>query len=227
MPPLLTFDPPTEPSYRSARNVQNRTDPIQLHNGITQVRSITQRPLRVHSLSWNDADQATADYIESFVDGLEGGLGPFLWQSYDPHPSPTGVKPTLESVAGGALGARTYYVAFTYLDNVGSLETQVGGEASIALSASTFLKVTVPPRANGATHVGIYIGTTSGDLKRETIITGRTWTQSVALAGSLDEPASNNFKPTLRYLMGQRGVNVVPTAFGNYNITCEFLESFV
>lgn len=227
---IQTFNPPVAPSYSSSRTSTNRVDTTQLHNGMTQFRPTGIRALRSTDLNWRMADTDTLNYIESFIDGLEGGLGPFLWQSFDPHPSPTGIKPKLESVfAGtGTFAARDYYVAFTFKNATTSQETMVSGESSISLLINTALKVTLPANINGAESKAIYLGTSSGSLFHAADVTGRTWTQDASFtASSTEPPTSNSMLPTLRYTMKPGGVNITATAFGLYDIRLSLVESYI
>lgn len=227
---LQTFDPPVAPSYSSSRSSTNRVDSTELHNGITQVRPTGVRPLRTLNLSWILADSHTLDYIESFVDGLEGGIGPFLWQSFDLHPSPTGIKPKLEVISGGFFQtARDRYVAFTFKDQASGQETMISGESSISLEADTMYKLTLPQNINGADSKGIYVGQVSGTLYHYGYVTGRTVTEAELQATSpaISPPTSNSMRPTLRYIMGTSGVEITAKAFGLYDIRMSITESYI
>lgn len=76
--------------------------------------------------------------------------------------------PTLTDVAGGSLGATTYYVVYTWANDTG--ETLVSSEASRAVAANRRLVVTppapVPPSTagapSGAKYCKIYVSTSSG-----------------------------------------------------------------
>ena len=73
--------------------------------------------------------------------------------------------PVLTQVAGGALGARTYYVKYTWKNDTG--ETVGSSEASLSVSANNLLMVEHPYATNygpptGAKYVNIYVSTTAG-----------------------------------------------------------------
>jgi hypothetical protein len=91
--------------------------------------------------------------------------------------------PTLSTVAGGFIAARTYYVQTSY--NMVSrmhtlLQTLVSAEATIAVPSGYVLKVTAPPKAlNGATW-NVFVGTASGAETMQNsggIASGTDWTE--------------------------------------------------
>ena len=225
---IPVFNPPEVQSYTSSNSIVNNMDVLPLHSGVEQVRAVTNRPLRSYQSVWSNSGKANRDYIESFVHGLIGGAGPFNWTSFDTVPSPTGLSPTLSSVSGGSLGARTYYVGLTWYDSVLTQETEISAEASLALAANTFVLVAIPPTPTGVDSARLYLSESSGALKLETTITTRSWTQTVALAGTADPPTTNNLKPTtVRYLLSPAGLEVTPTSFELYNIKMTFRETFI
>jgi hypothetical protein len=67
--------------------------------------------------------------------------------------------PTLSSVAGGALGATTYFVKVTYVNASG--ETLGSAESSLAVAANNLLKVTSPIASGSATAYNVYVWTIS------------------------------------------------------------------
>lgn len=221
------FNPPETPSYTSAKTLVNQVDARQLQSGWQQVRPIGIRPREGIQATWIDASEATREYCESFLMGLEGGIGPLTWTSFNTVPSPTGTAPTLEEVAGGALGARTYYVAFSWYETTGTQETLISAEASLAVQANFFIKVTIPPFPLGVDEARLYLSETSGALKLETTITARTWTQSVALAGVTAPPSTNTLLPARNYMLAPAGLQVTPTAFELYTINLTLEETFL
>lgn len=105
-----------------------------------------------------------------------------------------GAAPSLSSTPGGALSQTTYYVTYTWSDNVS--ETTESAEANLLVAANHFLVVTLPALFPTAVGRGkLYIGTSSGAEKYEDVITTEkgSWTQSGALVGTLDPPATNEF----------------------------------
>lgn len=222
------FAPPQEPSYSTSITDALLSDSIQLHSGFTQVRPINLRPVRRFDLNWNLATEATREYVQSFTHTLDGGTGPFTWTpQFETVPSPTGHLPVLSAVAGGALVGATYYVAISWYDSVSSQETLLSQESSLAVLANKFLSVALPYRPNGATHTNVYVGTSSGDLKREASVVTRSWTQSVALAGTTEEPTANNLLPALRFIY-QPPVQREPVPGAQlWSIEMSLLESFI
>jgi hypothetical protein len=55
--------------------------------------------------------------------------------------------PALSQVAGGALGARTYFVRYGYVKNL--MVYHIGAEASLAVLANNYLKITSPASVTG------------------------------------------------------------------------------
>lgn len=68
--------------------------------------------------------------------------------------------PSLSSVAGGSLGARTLYATATYTDANG--ESGHSAEATISLAAGHLLSCASPPSSGGATGWNLYLATSSG-----------------------------------------------------------------
>lgn len=100
--------------------------------------------------------------------------------------------PTLSSVAGGALGATTYYVKITYKSASG--ETLGSTEASLAVLASNLLKVTSPSAETGAVSWSVYVSTSTGTETRQQagIAIGTDWTEaSSGLVAGAALPVSN------------------------------------
>ena len=106
--------------------------------------------------------------------------------------------PTLTSVAGGSLAARTAWVTVTYTTSPGG-ETLASTEASIALSANTLLVVDSPPSETRAAGWNVYVSETAsgGEQKQNStaIAIGTNWTEptsgliSGAAAPTIDSSA--------------------------------------
>ena len=190
--PTLTFAPPQNPSWpervgRRARTIRNR-----FASGITKSRPGVDRTWRKWGLEWKAMDRATKDYIESFWDRTRGPGWAFYWafplrDFYHPRPHD---GPVLGSVAGGALGSRTYRVAFTWGNAAG--ETEAGyHESTIALSANTLATARVPDFPTDATFAAIYARNGAGALFRQSVTitaSGGLWTEP---GGGLDTGSAN------------------------------------
>ena len=92
------------------------------------------------------------------------------------------VAPTLGQTAGGSLGARTYYVVYTYTNATG--ESMKSPEASLAVSANNLLTVIGPLASPQMTGWNVYVSTTSGDYSTGKQNAGPTpigtdWTEPV------------------------------------------------
>ena len=112
-----------------------------------------------------------------------------------PAAPPLPQAPVLSQVAGGTLGARTYYVFLTF--QAYDAEGLQGPEATLAISANNLLKVTSPSFIDGATPpiaYNIYAGTAPGLGTKQNvapIALGTDWTEPVTglISGSLPPTA--------------------------------------
>lgn len=190
MSPIPTFSPPVGASYEYTETTQPAVEATGFQAGYTQVHPVSIRMPRTASLVFDRLSNTQRGEIEAFFAELEGKPGPFYWSSYDETPSLL-AAPTLASVAGGSLGAATYYVQATWYDATHG-ETLPSAEGSLAVASSHFLRVTVPPMPNGVGSWRVYVSTSTGTEVLEDTITGsRTWTQSAALSGSGSPPTTN------------------------------------
>ena len=118
------------------------------------------------------------------------------------------LAPTLSQVAGGSLGARTYYVKVTY-KNLGG-ETTASGQSALAISANYLLYVTSPVASGNATYYNVYASTVSGsETKQNTnpVLIGADWTEPVSgLISGAALPAANT---TALYVDTAPGIAVV------------------
>ena len=92
------------------------------------------------------------------------------------------IAPVLSQVAGGALGARTYYAQITYVTGDG--ETWYSAESTLAIDANKLLSAASPSSSwPGGTGWNIYVSTVSGSETRQNggtpITLGSAWTESV------------------------------------------------
>jgi hypothetical protein len=101
--------------------------------------------------------------------------------------------PALSTIAGGTLGARTYWVEVTYVNDSG--ETQPSSECVIAVSAGYLLNVASPAPEGSATHWNVYIAdTTTGEVLQNAapIPIGVSWTEPLyGLVGTQQPPNWN------------------------------------
>lgn len=102
--------------------------------------------------------------------------------------------PTLSQVAGGSIGATTYFVKITYVTNSG--ETLASSESSLAVSANNLLKVTSPGASSGAIGWNVYVSTASGTETKQNgataIAIGTSWTEpTTGLVSGAALPAAN------------------------------------
>jgi hypothetical protein len=105
--------------------------------------------------------------------------------------------PAPSQVAGGSLGARTYYVKTTYVNANG--ETSLSPEATFAVSADDLLQVASPPAVAGATGWNLYVSDSSGKEAIQNpdspMAIGTAWTEPASGApylGGFPGPGSNS-----------------------------------
>jgi hypothetical protein len=102
--------------------------------------------------------------------------------------------PTLSSVAGGALGATTYYVRVAYKSSTG--ETLASLESSLAVAANNLLQVASPPSVTGAVGWAVYVSiTTSAETEQNVspIAIGTAWAEpTTGLIAGNALPSSNS-----------------------------------
>jgi len=88
--------------------------------------------------------------------------------------------PSLSQTAGGALGARTYYVVVTG-KTLAPGETWYSAESTLAIDANKLLKVTSPAASTGdVTQYNVYASTVSGTETKQTtssVNLGTDWTE--------------------------------------------------
>ena len=113
-------------------------------------------------------------------------------------------SPSLSSVAGGTLGATTYYVKTTYIIN--GVESFAAIESSQSVSADYLLKVASPVTVAGATGWNVYISTSAGAETKQNsspIAIGTAWTEPTSgLVSGAAVPS----------ILGQYGIDTA----GNY-----------
>jgi len=75
------------------------------------------------------------------------------------------VPPSIRSIAGGSLVARSYFVRVTYTNSAG--ETTASAEAHLAIPAGRLAQVISPPAVGNTTGYNVYIATTSGNETKQ------------------------------------------------------------
>jgi hypothetical protein len=110
-------------------------------------------------------------------------------------------SPSMAQTAGGALGARTRYAAFTWSD-ASDNETTISAAVAMNVSANYLLRVTIPIFPRNVTKAWVYVGTSSSALHKQAtaITTGSgTWTEPVGGydAGGAAPPTTNGFTETV------------------------------
>lgn len=140
----------------------------------------------------------------------DGGSGQYAYDSTDtssgavftgsiiPNAAPT-IAPTLGSVAGGALGATTYYAKITLVSAAG--ESTPSPESSLAVLANNLLTVASPAVQTGVTGYNVYVSTATGTETLQNaspIAIGTAWTEPTSgLVSGAALPVTNNLGSVL------------------------------
>jgi hypothetical protein len=172
---------PLTPEFTYAITAQAATLATRFEDGGVQLRAKWPRPRRMWRLSWKAASPTEAEELAAFYREMVGAAGEFYYAPSTKCERPY-AAPTLGQVAGGALGARTRYAAFTWAD--ASNETMVSFcEGSLAVGSGYLLTATVPIFPTSVTKAWVYVGATTAVLhKQATAITtsAGTWTEPEA-----------------------------------------------
>lgn len=154
--------------------------------------------------------------------------------------------PTLSQASGGALGARTYYVKYTWANDTG--ETLASSQATISASANNLVTATLPSSntyPTGAKKINIYASTVSGsETLQDFIEVGQfsingspdwstmDWTEpTTGLVAGAGLPVSNTTAHLTLYgiyeLTGAGGLKLPNHYYGNhfYGIETEIFTS--
>lgn len=157
---------------------ENYTIRSEFQNGVFQTRAQWPRPRRRWALRWNVATVDEAEVLQAFYRDHRGPASPFYWTPGEKVPRPY-AGPVLGQSVGGALGARTRYVAFAWA-TASTETTQSYVTSTLAVSASYLLTATVPLFPKGVDRAWVYVGATSVTLCRQATAittTGGTWTE--------------------------------------------------
>lgn len=104
--------------------------------------------------------------------------------------------PALSDVAGGAIGATTYFVKVTLATPSG--ESSISSESSRAVGANRLLRVTAPAGAGAAFGWNVYVSTTTNTETRQNsspIALGTAWTEPTTglISGVVTPTVANSF----------------------------------
>lgn len=172
---------PITPEFPLEVAYENRTIRSEFENGVVQTRAAWPLPRRRWTLQWTVASSDEAEVLQAFVREHQGAARPFLWAvSGLTVPRPY-AGPELSQTAGGALGARTRYAAFSWAD--ASRETTPSYVvAALAVGSGYLLTATAPRFPAGVTQAWVYVGETAAALCRQATAittTAGTWTEPV------------------------------------------------
>jgi len=221
--PTLTL--PRNPGYGYREQHVPLTQTVRMERGYDQITTKTIRYMIRAFLTLKALNQDDLDKVLSFFQALNGALGPFLWDPLNNAASPLSISPTLSQVAGGSLPSRTYFVVFTWYDATTTFETKESARSSLLVDASKFIVVEVPAIVSGADSWRAYLSETSGSEKREATTTGsRKWTQTVALAGTLDPPSANNLSTALTWLLEGAPEPQISNTPGRFDLQLRFMQ---
>lgn len=180
----------------------------------------------------------TSDAVALSVQGKTGGVAD-VFEAFGQALMQAPSAPTLGSVAGGSLGAATYYAVDTCIDNVGG-ETIVSAEpGQQSVGASNFLTVQGPSSTTapaGCVGYRVYVTLTTGAPGTETLQTitssqctlavgtavnacalGTTWTQTAATTSGTAVPGSSTAKIKSFWIDASGNANFAGTLYGFEN----------
>ena len=218
------FTHTTEEVYRNQRTTFDL--------GYVQTRPFWLRPKRRFTLNWDAATLNEKEAILSFFRDRVGSGESFLYQPPDPVPSPQ-YPGTAEAVAQvtGAYGSRTYYYTITWVTAQG--ETLGGVVKSLALSANTLFKLTLPRFPPNVTSARIYVGTSEGStqIQTETSFSRSSWTEpdtgggaTSGLASGATPPITNTAFEKTTCFLEQDSIAVTKSSPVSYQISLSFEE---
>jgi len=149
--------------------------------GKVSARAKWSRPRREWILVGRNLTEGDIHKVMGWIrDDIAGGATAFDFTNLNSSLWDPGKAPTLSQAAGGALGGRTYYVAYTWTD--GTNQTNDSTEASYTVGANNYLTVVVPTFPTNATSARLFIGTSTGVLYRSGSVntSNTTWTEDSA-----------------------------------------------
>lgn len=165
-------------------------------SGKVSTREKWSKPRRAWTLSAPHLTEADIHVIMGFIrDDLKGGATTFTYPNRHADIWNPGKAPTLGQSAGGALGARTYYVTYTFSD--GTLETEDSIQTSYDVLANNYLTVQVPRFPTAVTSARLYVGTASGLVYRSGLISTSNATFTEDSASTTVNGDSNLGQPIL------------------------------
>ena len=224
------FNPPLQPAW--PLEIVDRWDSVQdpFEGGYVQNRAKQHRKRRRFKLTWPVADQATRDYIVSFMERQLGAANAFSWQFpttflYQPKPA---LAPGIWAITSGSLSSRTYYVVFTWKNANG--ETEISARDSITVGANDVLRVEVPKFPAGVTSAEVYADETSGSETLQGSITtsGGTFTEpDSGLVAGASPPSSNTLQETMTAHLEADTLRTRSIAPNVWEIDLEMVELFV
>lgn len=166
------FVPPLNPSF--AWEVEDKFSTIrnESQTGHRVTRARRDRKLRNYVLRWENANQATLEYLRAFV---EFHLGEAVSFEYDLPcvdlytPKPAFFAGTLAQGTGGSLADATYDVQYTFENTNGETEASPIQQIVIAAGGGTAtIDFTLPPRLPAdATLFGVYAETNPTAPKKQ------------------------------------------------------------
>ncbi len=145
---------------------------------------------------------------------------------------PAPASPALSPIAGGSLGASTYFATVSYVTASG--ETVASSEASLAVASGHLLVVTSPIAPTPASAIGwnVYVGATTGAETRQNgatpIAIGANWTEPATglLVGSAPPGANTTgwtlTSPATLTFAGAPAIGAAIATSFSYAFLCRF-----
>jgi len=219
---------PLTPEFSYTIKPEFSTIITEFDSGVTQRRARWPYPRLRWALLWKTATESERQQLEAFFRERKGAAEPFYYTPSVKHPSPQ-KAPTLGQTAGGSLGVRTIYAAFSWADDSG--ETQISSIDSLTVASGYLLTVTVPSFDPGVSRAWVYCGPSSEVLyKQSSPITqsGGTWTEPTdgySTSGS-SPPSENTLQPTFTVRFVEDSVEIVKLSPVHYRMYVELEQVF-
>lgn len=197
------FTPIPGPSLSFSERLVRPSRQFRSIKGYEQVFPTGARMRRVAALDFRGIPERTVDYIVTFFEQFDGGVGPF----YLDHPkllhSPLGNMPTLGYTSGGALAEDALFVRYSWHKTSDGTETEPSATASLVRPANNLLTIRAPVRPRGAEDVRFYVGTVEGSEQLVATQAEVTYTEPVGgfPTGGASVKSSNTLRPRLKFIL--------------------------
>lgn len=207
-------------TFKSTQQFSTLKTPFE--SGVTQRRAKWTKPKRRWTLQWKHAAPSEAELLRAFYRDHLGPTSSFTYSPPDVIPRPY-LAPTIATVTGGSLGARTVYVGYTWSDSSDNQTTISYIVDSISVSSGYLVTVTPPDFPNGVDKAWVYCGDTASNLiEQATAITtsGGTWTEHTTGWDSVGDPppTSNSLTETVNAHFAEDSLDIIKLNAMSYSM---------